>query len=150
METPRGLEKFNLGLCFRSAASHAERLVFEAQDGTMTTTGTQQQVTPSCADGSWNRRRPGIAPSRSPRGHDASGWNEEVAVEALETTLRDCLEEQAHIRGLPPAVPVPDPLLDESPCLRRAGDRRVAVLQSMYHPRVVVFGSCCRTRNASS
>ena len=71
----------------------------------------------------------------------ASGWNEEVAVEALETTLRDRLEGQAHIRGLLPAVPVPDPLLDESPLYIDAGDRRVAVLQSMYNPRVVVFGS---------
>nr|WP_279343694.1 2OG-Fe(II) oxygenase [Variovorax terrae] len=71
----------------------------------------------------------------------ASGWARDVAVEALETTLQDHLEEQAVRQGLPPAVQVPEPALDESPLYLDAGDRRVHVLQAMYNPRVVVFGS---------
>jgi prolyl 4-hydroxylase len=71
----------------------------------------------------------------------ASGWNEDVAVEAMEATLRDHLELQAVQQGLPVAVPVPDPKLDESPLYLDAGDRQVCVLQAMYNPRVVVFGS---------
>ena len=70
----------------------------------------------------------------------ASGWNEDVAVEAMELTLSDYLEHQAVAGGLPAAVPVPDPKLDDSPLYLDAGDRQVCVLQAMYNPRVVVFG----------
>ncbi len=70
----------------------------------------------------------------------ASGWSEDVAVEALETSLRGHLEQQAVQQGLPPSVAVPDPKLDESPLYLDAGDRQVCVLQAMYNPRVVVFG----------
>ncbi len=70
----------------------------------------------------------------------ASGWTEDVAIEAMESTLRGHLEEQAVAQGMPAAVPVPDPDLDESPLYVDAGDRRVAVLQAMYNPRIVVFG----------
>jgi prolyl 4-hydroxylase len=70
----------------------------------------------------------------------ASGWNEDVAVDAMESTLRGHLEKQAVEQGLPPGVPVPEPLLDESPLYIDAGDRRVSVVQAMLDPRVVVFG----------
>ena len=70
----------------------------------------------------------------------AAGWQEDVAVEAMEGTLRGHLEEQAVQQGLPPALPVPDPELDESPLYIDAGDRRVHVLQVMAMPRIVVFG----------
>lgn len=71
----------------------------------------------------------------------ASGWDEEVAVEAMETTLRGHLEGRALAQGLPPAVPVPEPALDDAPLYLHAGDRRVAVLSSMAQPRIVVFGN---------
>jgi prolyl 4-hydroxylase len=70
----------------------------------------------------------------------ASGWQEDVAVAALESTLRNHLEQKAVQQGLPAALPVPEPQLDESPLYLDAGDRRVCVLQNMYDPRVVVFG----------
>jgi prolyl 4-hydroxylase len=70
----------------------------------------------------------------------ASGWQEDVAVDALESTLRDHMEQKAVQQGLPAAVPVPDPNLNESPLYVDAGDRQVCVLQTMYSPRVVVFG----------
>ena len=69
-----------------------------------------------------------------------SGWNEDVAIEAMESTLRGHLEEQAQAQGLPASVPVPEPRLDQSPLYVDAGDRRVSVLLNMFQPRVVVFG----------
>lgn len=71
----------------------------------------------------------------------ASGWNEEVAVQAMEVTLREHLEQQSVEHGLPAAAAVPDPGLDDSPLYLDGGDRQVCVLQSMHKPRVVVFGS---------
>lgn len=70
----------------------------------------------------------------------ASGWDEDVAIEAMESTLREHLDERAQAQGLPPAVPVPEPELDGEPLYLDAGDRRVAVLASLVQPRIVVFG----------
>ena len=61
----------------------------------------------------------------------ASGWDEDVAIDAMETTLRGHLDEQAAAQGLPPAVPVPEPRLADSPLYLDGGDRRVAVLGVM-------------------
>ncbi len=69
-----------------------------------------------------------------------SGWNEDVAIEAMETSLRGHLEEKAVAEGLPLSVAVPGPDLGESPLYIEGGDRRVCVLQAMNNPRVVVFG----------
>ena len=71
----------------------------------------------------------------------ASGWSEDVAVEAMESTLRGHLEEKAVASGLPPVVKVPDLQLDESPLYVDAGDRQVHVLNVMENPRIVVFGN---------
>ena len=70
----------------------------------------------------------------------ASGWDEGVAIEAMESTLRGHLDRQAEAQGLPPAVPVPEPDLADSPLYLDGGDCRVAVLGSMALPRLVVFG----------
>ena len=74
----------------------------------------------------------------------ASGWDEDVAIAAMESTLEARLAEvavrrQAEVR-LPPGVPVPEPDLAGSPAVIRAGDRDVRVLIAMRNPRVVVFG----------
>jgi prolyl 4-hydroxylase len=69
----------------------------------------------------------------------ASGWTEDVAIQALEATLGGFLAEHAKAAGLPPAVPVPGPDLTESPVWLDAGDRRVQVLMKLSQPRVVVF-----------
>jgi len=70
----------------------------------------------------------------------ASGWDEDVAIAALESTLQGHLQTQARANGLPPAVPVPDPHLEDSPLYVDVGDLRVPVLLNMLQPRVVVFG----------
>ncbi len=75
-----------------------------------------------------------------------SGWKEEVAIEALETTLRDHLASvqkpgTENPLALPPAVAVPRPAVEESPLYLDAGDRRVSVLSSVSNPHIVVFGN---------
>jgi prolyl 4-hydroxylase len=106
----------------------------------MSTTGTQQQVTPELRKWIVEQAEAGHSAESVLKAMLASGWTEDVAVEAMESTLRSHVEQVAVAQGLPPAVAVPDPNLDESPLYIDAGDRRVAVLQAMYKPRVVVFG----------
>ena len=104
------------------------------------TTAQRQQITPQLRQWIVEQAQAGHSAESVLKSMLASGWQEDVAIEAMETTLRGHLEEQAVAQGLPPAVPVPDAALDESPLYLDAGDRRVAVLQAMYNPRVVVFG----------
>ncbi|MFI4926792.1 MAG: 2OG-Fe(II) oxygenase [Burkholderiales bacterium] len=106
----------------------------------MTMTRSQQQVTPELRKWIVEQAQAGHSAESVLKAMLASGWTEDVAVAALESTLRGHLEEQAQAQGLPAAVPVPDPALDESPLYLDAGDRRVAVLQVMADPRVIVFG----------
>ena len=105
----------------------------------MTMTQTQQ-VTPPLRQWIVEQAEAGHSVEAVLKSMLASGWQEDVAADALESTLRSHLEEKAVQQGLPPAIPVPDPDLDEAPLYLDAGDRRVCVLQAMYHPRVVVFG----------
>src|SRR5512139_3859152 len=66
----------------------------------------------------------------------ASGWAEDVAVEAMEQTLTERLAELNRDREpLPPPVPVPDP---PPGTLLRVGGHELSVLMSMKLPRVVV------------
>lgn len=106
----------------------------------MSTTRTPQQVTPELRKWIVEQAEAGHPAESVLKAMQASGWSEDVAIEAMESTLRGHLEQQAVAQGLPPAVPVPDASLDESPLYLDAGDRKVAVLQAMYNPRVVVFG----------
>ncbi|OYU97955.1 MAG: 2-oxoglutarate-dependent dioxygenase, partial [Burkholderiales bacterium PBB5] len=69
-----------------------------------------------------------------------SGWAEDVAVAALEDTLRGFLDQQGQAQQLPAPVPVPEPSLAGSPSRLWALDREVTVLLAMRNPRVVVFG----------
>jgi prolyl 4-hydroxylase len=105
----------------------------------MSTTQTQQ-VTPQLRQWIVEQAEAGHSAEAVVKAMQASGWQEDVAVDALESTLRSHLEEKAVQQGLPPALPVPTPNLDESPLYLDAGDRQVCVLQTMYDPRVVVFG----------
>jgi prolyl 4-hydroxylase len=106
----------------------------------MSTTESRQRVTPELRKWIVEQAQAGHSAESVLKAMIASGWTEDVAVDALESTLRGHLEDQAVAQGLPPAVPVPDAQLAESPLYVDTGDRRVAVLQTMYNPRVVVFG----------
>ena len=71
----------------------------------------------------------------------ASGWDEEVALGALEATLRDRLDAVAAARrNVPGGVPVPEPSLQGQPAEVQVLGRRVKVLVGLRNPRVVVFG----------
>jgi prolyl 4-hydroxylase len=105
------------------------------------TTAQKQQITPQLRQWIVEQAQAGHSAESVLQSMLASGWAEDVAIEAMETTLRTHLEEKAVAQGLPAAVPVPDPQLDESPLYIDAGDRRVHVLQAMYNPRIVVFGN---------
>ena len=71
----------------------------------------------------------------------SSGWQEEVAIAAMEDTLRGHLDARALAQGLPPrAAAVPEPDVGDSPLYLDAGDRKVAVLGTMALPRIVLFG----------
>jgi prolyl 4-hydroxylase len=106
----------------------------------MTTTQAKQQVTPELRKWIVEQAEAGHGAEAVIKAMRASGWSEDVAVEAMEFTLRQHLEGKALEQGLPPAVRVPEPPLEESPLYLDAGDRRVSVLQVMADPRVVVFG----------
>ncbi|MDO5289445.1 MAG: 2OG-Fe(II) oxygenase [Pseudomonadota bacterium] len=99
-----------------------------------------QQITPELRQWIVQQAQAGHSAESVLQSMKASGWNEDVAIEAMETTLRGHLNEQAAAQGLPPAVPVPEPNVGDSPLYLDAGDRRVAVLGAMALPRVVIFG----------
>lgn len=107
----------------------------------MATTGQPQAITPQLRQWIVSQAQAGHGPQAVLDSMLAAGWHEDIAVEALETTLRDHLESHAQAQGLPPAVPVPEPALDESPLHLDVGDRRVEVLTAMAQPRIVVFGN---------
>jgi prolyl 4-hydroxylase len=107
----------------------------------MNPTQTQQHITPELRQWIVEQAQAGHGAESVLKAMLASGWSEDVAVEAMESTLRGHLENQAVQQGLPPAVPVPEPRLDESPLYLDAGDRQVHIVQAMFNPRVIVFGS---------
>lgn len=95
----------------------------------------------------------GCRPEDVLKAMQASGWQEDVAVKALEDTLARHLQavaaaqagESLHRRGgpdhpVPMDVAVPEPALVDGRPVLDAGDREVAVLMSLQRPRVVVFG----------
>ena len=103
---------------------------------------TAQSVTPELRQWIIEQARAGCRPEDVLSAMKSSGWPEDTAIEALESTLADFLGSSA-ARGQPPLpepVPVPDPDLQGAPNRVRAGDREVSVLLTMHNPRVVVFG----------
>jgi prolyl 4-hydroxylase len=101
---------------------------------------TSQQVTPELRQWIVAQAQAGHKPESVLEAMRASGWQDDVAIQAIEDTLTGFLAEHAKAAGLPPPVPVPGPDLTESPLWLDAGDRRVQVLLTMAQPRVVVFG----------
>lgn len=99
-----------------------------------------QKITPELRQWIIDQAQAGHSAESVLQSMKASGWEEEVAIEAMESTLRGHLDRQAQAQGLPAAVPVPEPDIADSPLYLDGGDRRVAVLGSMALPRLVIFG----------
>ena len=99
-----------------------------------------QQITPELRQWIIDQAKAGHSAESVLQSMKTSGWDEDVAIDAMETTLRGHLDAHAVAQGLPPAVPVPEPDLADSPLYLDGGDRQVAVLGVLAAPRVVVFG----------
>ena len=101
-----------------------------------------QPVTPELRQWIIEQATAGQQPEAVLKSMLASGWREDVAVAALEDTLRGFLDQRAREAQLPAPVPVPEPLPDVAgiPATLWAGDREVRVLAAMRNPRVIVFG----------
>ncbi|MEJ7929022.1 2OG-Fe(II) oxygenase [Ramlibacter sp. AN1015] len=123
-------------------------------------TRSHQQITPELRAWIVAQAQAGQPAEAVLQAMKASGWDEDVAIDAMESTLRAHLASQpatpvqpsapaqpsvaaqsGEATQQPTGVPVPEPALSESPLYLDAGDRRVYVLQSMRNPRVVVFGN---------
>ena len=108
---------------------------------TMNTTATAQAITPELRRWIVEQAEAGCRPQDVIEAMKTSGWAEDVAIRAMEQTLREHLASlPPDEEVLPPATLVPTPALEDSPTLLMAGDRQVQVLTTLKHPRVVVFG----------
>jgi len=99
----------------------------------------QQSITPALRQWIIAQAEAGFTPDVVLKAMRDSGWSEEVAVEAMESTLTAHL--QARKQSLPAPVAVPAPDLSQAPLQLDVGDRQVRVLSVMQNPRVVVFGN---------
>jgi prolyl 4-hydroxylase len=120
----------------------------QTQTSTKTNAGEQRQQYISVELRQWiiAQAQAGVAPETVLEAMKSSGWHEDVAIKALEETLRNHLASQTTQAQAAPAnhepqpVPVPDAPLGDSPSKIRILDRDVTVLLTMKHPRVIVLG----------
>jgi prolyl 4-hydroxylase len=100
-----------------------------------------QAITPQLRDWIISQAQAGFAADAVLKSMLESGWNEDVAIDALETTLRDHLQTTQAAQTLPQAVQVPQLAIGDSPLYLDLEDRRVSVLSSMSDPNIVVIGN---------
>jgi prolyl 4-hydroxylase len=117
----------------------------QSRSNTKTNTGGQRQQYISVELRQWivAQAQAGVSPEAVLEAMKSSGWQEDVAIQALEETLRGHLTEQAQAAPAdhdPQPVPVPDAALRDSPSTLRILDREVKLLMTMKHPRVIVLG----------
>ena len=133
-----------------------------SQTSTKADAGQQRQQYISVELRQWiiAQAQAGVAPETVLEAMKSSGWYEDVAIKALEETLRGHLEQQQQARNPalaeataiaqavaaphnhePQPVPVPDAKVADSPSKLRVLDREVTVLMNMKLPRVLVLGN---------
>jgi hypothetical protein len=119
----------------------------------------QQMVTSELRDWIVAQAAAGHTPEAVLEAMKQSGWNEETALDALETTLtRELVGDPSggapgsaarptiaarlarRAEAVPPGVPVPGATLDLQRARADAGDRSVEILSWLHKPRIVVFG----------
>ena len=103
------------------------------------TSDIRQSITPALRQWIIDQARAGHRPEAVLEAMKSSGWQEDVALEAMETVLGGLLKAHVEQPTLPVAERVPEPALEGSPATLRAHDRDVRVLMSLHEPRVVVF-----------
>ena len=104
-----------------------------------------QTITPELRRWIVAQAEAGCQPEEVVQAMVASGWHEDVAIEALEQTLRGRLEEVRQARTGAAAVAllgsaVPEPAVAEGATVIEAEGHPVEVVMTLKHPRVVVFG----------
>jgi len=98
-----------------------------------------QAITPELRDWIVEQARRGCRPEDVLSAMQASGWQEEVAIAAMEEALSSVLRAQTVTQAPMATVALPEPSLRDEPAVLSAGDRDVRVLMSMASPRVVLF-----------
>jgi prolyl 4-hydroxylase len=123
----------------------------QTQSSTQNTGGKRQQYI-SVELRQWivQQAQAGVAPETVLEAMKSSGWDEDVAIQALEETLRSHLNQQVATQQAqqaaapeghePLPVPVPDAKVRDQPSKLRILDRDVTVLSVMKLPRVIVLG----------
>jgi prolyl 4-hydroxylase len=106
----------------------------------MSRNASSQAVTPQLRQWIIEQSQAGHAPEVVLKAMRDAGWNEDVAIEAMENTLREHLAEVGQPVPAAARVAVPEPMLQGNPLYLTAADRRVHVLTTLEQPRVVVFG----------
>ncbi|MCY7316963.1 MAG: 2OG-Fe(II) oxygenase [Rubrivivax sp.] len=104
-------------------------------------TQAQQTITPELRRWIIDQAEAGCRPQDVVQAMQTSGWNEGVAIKAMENTLREHLAATPpDDSDLPPATPVPGPPLGAAPSVLQSAGHPVTLLTTMKHPRVIVFG----------
>ncbi len=99
-----------------------------------------QAVTPELRRWIVEQAEAGCRPQDVIEAMKTSGWAEDVAIKAMEQTLREHLAALPPDEAdLPPPNVVPEPALQGATLVMAAG-HPVKVLTTLKHPRVVVFG----------
>jgi len=99
-----------------------------------------QIVTPELRRWIIEQAQAGCRPEQMVSSMCRSGWGEEVALQALEQTLRDHLIARGQEAAMPRRAPMPGPELGRSPNRIRVPDREVEVVLTLRNPRLVVLG----------
>lgn len=102
---------------------------------------TKQNITPELRQWIIDQAKAGRSPDEVLKSMLDSGWTEDVAIEALEDTLKGFLKDHAQANGLPVPVPVPEPDLLDSPGSVVVDGHEIKIVMAMRNPRVVVFGN---------
>lgn len=101
---------------------------------------THQTITPELRQWIVTQAEAGCRPEDIIAAMVKSGWDEDVAIDALEATLRERLDQVAASRAAVPAgVKTPEPDLAGRASVV-VGGHEVKILAVMKQPRVVVFG----------
>src|SRR5215467_9921433 len=98
-----------------------------------------QVVTQELRDWIVAQARAGCRPEDVLQSMRTSGWDEDTALDALETTLEQYLAAQQPKQPSAP-VPVPEPDLTTAPSVVQTPDRAVEIVMAMRSPRLIVFG----------
>jgi prolyl 4-hydroxylase len=101
-------------------------------------TPLKQVITPELRRWIVAQAQSGAQPEHILEAMQASGWDEDVALDAMEATLREHLADAR--AAIPAGNRTPEPVLEEGTNRVVVDGHCVDIVLSLKHPRVVVFG----------